>query len=386
MFQHWLPTTVRFAGIATVSLGLGLVGCSQEPVAQSDDAAAETAAEEVAVELPQVVATTSVICDLTEQIAQDTIALTCLMDPGQDPHTYQAKPSDRQAIDEADLVLYDGYDFAPGLIGLVDASSNSAPKVAVYEAAVPEPLMGAGHDHGHDHAEGEAHDHDHAEEEGHDHAEGEAHNHAEGEDHDHDHAEGEAHDHGEGELVADPHIWHSATNNAAITEVIATNLAKVNPDQAEVYDQNAAALTEQFTALDTWIQSQVDTIPASNRNLVTTHDAFRYYADAYGIAVKGALSGLSTEEQPSAATLTGLVDQVKAAQVPAIFAESTTNPDLINTVASNAAVKVAEQPLFVEGPGGAGTAAETTQEMLVANTCTIVNALGGTCDEGDAPI
>jgi len=366
MFQHWFPATVRFAGIATASLGLGLVGCSQEPVAQSDDAASETVAEEVSVELPQVVATTSVICDLTEQIAQDTIALTCLMDPGQDPHTYQAKPSDRQAIDEADLVLYDGYDFAPGLIGLVDASSNSAPKVAVYEAAVPDPLMGAGHDH----AEGEAHDHDH------EHAE----------DHDHDHAEGDAHAHGEEELVADPHIWHNAANNAAIAEVIATNLAKVNPDQAAVYAQNAATLTVQFAELDTWIQTQVDTIPASNRSLVTTHDAFRYYADAYGIDVKGALSGLSTEEQPSAAVLTGLVDQVKEAQVPAIFAESTTNPDLINTVASNAAVKVAEQPLFVEGPGGAGTAAETTQEMLVANTCTIVNALGGTCDEGDAPI
>jgi len=119
---------------------------------------------------------------------------------------------------------------------------------------------------------------------------------------------------------------------------------------------------------------------------VTTHDAFRYYADAYGIDFKGALSGLSIEEQPSAATLTGLVDQVKAAQVPAIFAESTTNPDLINTVASNADVKVAEQPLFVEGPGGAGTAAATTQEMLVSNTCTIVNALGDSCDEGGAPI
>jgi len=394
MFQHWLPATVRFAGIATVSLGLGLVGCSQEPVVQSDDAAAETTTEEVSVELPQVVATTSVICDLTEQIAQDTIALTCLMDPGQDPHTYQAKPSDRQAIDEADLVLYDGYDFAPGLIGLVDASSNSAPKVAVYEAAVTDPLMGAGHDHdhghGHDHAEGEAHDHDHAEGEDHDHdhAEGEAHDHdhEHAEDHDHDHAGGEAHDHGEGELVADPHIWHNAANNAAIAEVIATNLAQVNPDQAEVYEQTVGTLTEQFAELDTWIQTQVDTIPAGNRNLVTTHDAFRYYADAYGIDVKGALSGLSTEEQPSAAMLTGLVDQVKAAQVPAIFAESTTNPDLINTVASNAAVKVAEQPLFVAGPGGDGTAAATTQEMLVANTCTIVNALGGTCDEGDAPI
>jgi len=286
------------------------------------------------------------------------------MDPGQDPHTYQAKPSDRQAIDEADLVLYDGYDFAPGLLGLVNASSNAAPKVAVYEAAVPEPLLGAEHDH--DHAEGEAHDH----------AEGEA----------HDHAEGEAHDHSEEELVADPHIWHSAVNNAAIAAVIATSLAKVNPDQAEIYTQTATTLTDQFTALDTWIQAQVNTIPTGDRKLVTTHDAFRYYADVYGIEVKGALGGLSTEAQPSAATLTDLVDQVKAAQVPAIFAESTTNPDLINTVANNAAVKVAEHPLFVAGPGGPDSPAETTQAMLVVNTCTIVNALGGTCDEGSAPM
>ena len=372
MFYPRLPATAHLAGIATLALGVGLVGCSQEPAAQGDAASSEVAVETASVDLPQVVATTSVICDLTQQIAQGTIELTCLMDPGQDPHTYQAKPSDRQAIDEADLVLYDGYDFAPGLLGLVNASSNAAPKVAVYEAAVPEPLLGAGHDH------------DHAEDEAHDHAEGDAHDHAEGDAH--DRAEGDAHDHSEEELVADPHIWHSAVNNAAIAAVIATSLAKVNPDQAEIYTQTAATLTDQFTALDTWIQAQVDTIPTGDRKLVTTHDAFRYYADAYGIEVKGALGGLSTEAQPSAATLTDLVDQVKAAQVPAIFAESTTNPDLINTVANNAAVKVAEQPLFVAGPGGPDSPAETTQAMLVVNTCTIVNALGGTCDEGSAPM
>ncbi len=368
MFQNWFPTAARFAGMVTVAMGLGLVGCSQEPAAESDPAAAAKPAEEAAIDLPQVVATTSVICDLTAQIAQATIDLTCLMDPGQDPHTYHAQPSDRQAIDEADLVLYDGYDFAPGLIGLVTASRNAAPKIAVYELAVPEPLMGAGHDH--DHGEGEAHDHDAAE----------------GDGHDHDPEEEAAHDPDEGKLLADPHIWHSAANNAAIAEVIAAQLAKVNLDEADRYAQNAAALTEQFADLDRWIQAQVDTIPAGDRKLVTTHDAFRYYADAYGLEVKGALSGLSTAEQPSAGTLTDLVDQVKAAQVPAIFAESTTNPALINTVASNANVKVAANPLFVAGPGGEGTAAETTQAMLMVNTCTIVNALGGTCDVGSAPI
>ena len=384
MMHQWVPNSARVLGVAAVSLTVGLIGCGQSETVETSEAPVEATAT-----LPQVVATTSVLCDLTQQVAADTIALTCLMEPGQDPHTYQARPSDRQAIDDADLVLYDGYNFAPSVSGLVEASSNTAPKVAVFEAAVPDPLMGKGHDHdhaegeAHDHAEGEAHDHDH------DHAEGEAHDHdhAEGEAHDHDHAEGEAHDHGEtADLVPDPHIWHSASNNAAMVEVIATNLAQVNPDQADFYQDNAAQLSAQFTELDGWIQTQVETVPVNNRRLVTTHDSFRYFANAYDFEVKGALSGLSTEEKPSAAALTALVDQVKGATVPAIFAETTTNPDLINTVANDAGVQVAEQPLFVEGPGGPGTAAETTQAMLVANTCTIVNALGGTCDEGDAPI
>lgn len=367
MVQHGLPYIARFAGIAAVTVSLGLVGCSQEQAAQGD----VTPSEEATVALPHVVATTSVLCDLTEQIAQDTIALTCLMEPGQDPHTYQVKPSDRQAIDEADLVLYDGYDFAPSLIGLVEASSNPAPKIAVYESAVPEPLMGEKHDHDHSHAEGEAHDHE---------------DNTAAIEESHDHGEGEIHDSSDEELVVDPHIWHRATNNGAIAQAIATHLAQVNPDQTDLYQGNVVALTEQFAELDAWIQAQVNTIPADHRKLITTHDAFSYYADAYGLEVKGALSGVSTEEQPSARVLTRLIDQVKAAQVPAIFAETTANPDLINTIASSANVNVAERPLFVEGPGGPGTQAETIQAMLVSNTCTIVNALGGTCDEGEAPL
>lgn len=371
----WVPIS-----LAVTLMGVVGVGCSPAPVSQSEStAASESSTTEVTPDRPQVVTTTSVLCDLTQQIAEDTVALTCLLAPGQDPHTYQARPSDRQAIDEADLVLYDGYDFVPGLLGLVDASSNAAPKVAVYEAAVPQPLMGAGHAHDHGDEAKDAHtheDHDH-----HDHGD-EAH--GEGEPEPHDHAGDDQH--ADGELVADPHIWHRAVNNAAIAEVIGTHLTDVNPDQADVYAANVAILVEQFAALETWIQAQVETIPADNRKLVTTHDAFRYYADAYGMEVKGALSGLSTDTQPAAQTMTRLVDQIKSSNVPAIFAESTTNLDLIQTLANNATVKVAEQPLLVEGPSGEGTPAPTTQAMLVTNTCTIVNALGGQCQDEQAPL
>ncbi len=281
-------------------------------------------------------------------------------------------------------MLYGGYDSAPSLIGMVEASSNPAPKVAVYKAAVTEPLMwaGVGHDHGHS-EETHADEHGHGEE-----GDADEHDHSSEEMHADEHGHGEKEhvaDHGDQEkaLIADPHILHSAVNNGAIANVIANQLANVNPEQAAFYQDNAAALAAQFVELDTWIQTQVETIPVSDRKLVPTHDAFRYFADAYTLEVKGALSVLSTEEQPSAADLISLVDQVKDAKVPAIFAESSINPDLIKTVASNAGVEVAQQPLLVEGPSNND---ETMQTMLVLNTCTIVNALGGTCDDESAPI
>ncbi|NEZ56373.1 metal ABC transporter substrate-binding protein [Adonisia turfae] len=370
----------KLGWIASVSMLVGLVGCAQ-PATQNDTAASGDNTT-TAVNLPQVVATTSVLCDLTQQIAQDTVALTCLMEPGQDPHTYAAAPSDRKAIDEADLVLYDGYGFAPQLIAMVEASTNTAPKVAVYEQAVPNPLLADPHDHDHGHGKEDHGEETHADhgEENHDH---EAHaDHGE-ENHGHEtHAEGTDKE----ELVADPHIWHNALNTSNITEVIADQLQQINPDQADLYGQNAALLTTQFAELHTWIEAQVTTIPASNRKLVTTHEAFNYFADAYGLELEAALSGINTETSPSASRVADLVDDVKTLGVPAIFAETTSNTQLIETLAKNANVKVAPNPLFVEGPGGPGTRAETMQAMLVSNTCTVVNALGGTCVEADAPL
>lgn len=352
-------------------LSLGLIGCS------GDDAAVTVPAGDAAVvqaDAPVVVATTSVICDLTQQIAETTVALTCLLEPGIDPHTYQVKPSDRQAIEQADLILYDGYDAAPRLIAMVEDSTTDAERVAVYEEAVPNPLMGAAHDH--DHGAKATHD------EGDDHGAEAAHDHA----HDHDSGDDYAYDATAVELVPDPHVWHSANHNGAMVKVIAASLAQVNPNQANLYAENASRLASQFVELDTWIQTQVATVPASQRQLVTTHEAFGYFADAYGFEVKGALSGLSTDEKPTPGALTALVDQVKEAQVPAIFAENTTNPQLIEAVAKDAGVTVADQPLYVEGPGEPGSAAETVQAMLVANTCTVVDALGGSCDRASAPL
>ena len=118
---------------------------------------------------PQVVASYSVLCDLTEQIAADTVDVTCLIEAGEDPHVYSATPSDRRAIESADLVLYGGYGFEPDIIQMVESTDGNTPVVAVSEVAVTDPLLGEAHDHGsHGHDEHDDHGHDDHDEHDHD--------------------------------------------------------------------------------------------------------------------------------------------------------------------------------------------------------------------------
>jgi manganese/iron transport system substrate-binding protein len=345
----WKTTVLCF----TVGL---LTSCATATDTRPEGAATNAASPVATTKAPKVVATTSVICDLTKRIAEATIQLTCIGNPGQDPHVYQPTPGDRKAIEEADLVLYGGYDFEPNLIKVVQATSSQAPKVAVHEQAVTQPLMGV-HDHGHgDHSD---HDHDH------DHS------------HDHDHGDKAKADQAE-EKVADPHVWHDARNGMKMAETIATSLKKVAPTEAETYDRNAQKLKQELQQLDAWIRSQIATIPANQRKLITTHDALGYFSEAYGIPVEGALQGISTNEKPTAARIKELVEQIRTTQVPTIFAEQTVNPKLIETVAREANVSVSQRRLFADGLGEPGSGAETYDKMLIANTRTIVEGLGGT--------
>jgi len=274
---------------------------------------------------PLVVATNTVTCGLTKAIAGDTIDLKCLIDPGSDPHVYQPKPEDSKAIERAKLILYAGYNFEPALIKLIKATPNSAPKVAVDEVAVSQPQQ--------------------FEE--------------------------------DGKTVNDPHVWHNARNGIAIAQVISQELIKVAPSNTAVYTHKTEKLTNEIGQIDTWIKAQIATIPPQQRKLVTTHDAFGYYAKAYSIPIEGALGGISTEEAPTATRVGALVKDIRKSGVPTIFAEVTINPKLIQAVAREAKVKVAKQELFGDGLGEKGSEGDTYQKMLISNTCTIVQGLDG---------
>ena len=380
-----LLSKLTAVSMVPLSLLLGMASCTQPDGTQSSADSSGSGTDSASG--LQVVASYSVLCDMAEQIAQSTVDLTCLIDAGQDPHAYSATPADRRAIEEADLVLYGGYDFEPEIIQMIEATDTPAPKVAVSEVAVSAPLLGEAHDHD-DHAEGEAHSEDEH------HAEGEAHSedehHAEGEAHSEDehHAEGEAHSedehHAEGELVSDPHVWHDAENGVAMVQEIQAQLSELSPENAELYASNAEAAIAQIEQLDTWIQTQVETIPATSRTLISTHDALGYYANAYGIELEPALDSFSSEVRPSAENIKELTKVVESKAVPSIFVESTSNPGLIETVSRETDIAVSEDPIYADGLGEAGTSAATYQGMLVTNTCNIVNGLGGTCDQAAA--
>jgi manganese/iron transport system substrate-binding protein len=294
----------------------------------------------------KVVVSSNVLCDLTQRIAQDSIDLTCLIKPGQDAHSYQVTPDDRKAIESANLIFYSGYNFEPAIIQLAQAAPSSITKVAVGELAVPQPLMGEDHDH-----------------EGHD-PEAQV-------------APAAGAKPETAATEADPHIWHNAQNGRAMVTTIQQQLTQASPSNAARYANNAKVISDRLASLDRWIKGAIATIPANSRKLITTHDALGYYGAAYNIPIEGALQGLSTAEQPTPTRVKALVDSVKAAQVPAIFAEVSVNPALIKTVAQDAKVKLAEPELFADGLGAPGSGAETYEQMLIRNTTTIVTNLGG---------
>jgi manganese/iron transport system substrate-binding protein len=273
---------------------------------------------------PRVVATSTVIADLTQEVAGDEIQLSGILKPGTDPHVYEPVPADSRVLEEANLILYNGYNLEPGLIKLMNASGGKARKIPVGEVVKSLQL-----------------------------------------------------DKGKGEIVPDPHVWGSAENAIAMTNAIRDALIELSPEDKDKFTQKASQLTSELKQLHSWINQQIQTIPADKRKLVTTHDAFQYYGRAYGIAIAGTLIGISTEEQPSAQTVQRLVESIKKIGVPAIFSETTINPALIKTVAQEAGVKLAPNQLYSDSIGAKGSNGDSYIKMMEANTRSIVEALGG---------
>jgi zinc/manganese transport system substrate-binding protein len=270
-----------------------------------------------------VVATFSILGDLVQAVAGDNIQLHTLVGPDGDTHTYEPIPADGVALAQANLIFENGLGFEIWLDKLYTAAGSKARRVMVTTGVTPGKIAI-----------------------------------------------------GDTAGETDPHAWQDVTYSMGMVNIVRATLAAQDPAHAAMYQANAAGYLKQLQDLDGYVQRQSNSLPAERRKLVTNHDALGYFAKRYGYQVIGdVLGSVSTEaSQPSAAEIAKLIDEIKSANVPAIFTENVENSAVINQVAQEAGVKVGP-PLYTDALGKPGTTGDSYLKMMRYNVDTIVAAL-----------
>lgn len=303
-----------------------------------------------------VVVSFSVLADIVEQVGGDRVSVTSLVPVGGDAHTFDPSPDQIAAIADADLIVEAGDDFEPWLDDLVEASGSDAPRYEAFGAAIShdESEHDATHDdHDADDRDDEADDHDH-----------------DGDDHVDD---GDHHEHGD-----EVHVWLDVENTIHTVTHLAETLAGIDPDHTDTYTANAEAYIAELEELDAYIEEQTDTLPAERRQLITTHQSFGAFADAYDYEIAGVLlTSHSTEGADApAGHVAELVRIIEERGIPAVFPDTPGGADMLEPLANEAGVEIAPS-LYVDTLGEDGSGAETYVDMMRHNVDTIVSALGG---------
>lgn len=298
--------------------------------------------------LPRVVATYSILGDMVQNVGGEEIELNTLVGPGGDAHTFEPSPSDQATLSEADLLFENGLEFEPWLDDLYESSGSGATRVVVTENI--EPLAAGEGEHGGEES-GEPEGGEEHEEEGGRHGEEE---------------------HGE----YDPHVWHDVRNAAVMVGPIRDALSEADPENAGTYEENAGRYVAELEELDAEVAGVVEAVPEERRVLFTSHDTFGYFAERHGFEVDTALGSVSTEaSDPSAGETAGLVEEVRASGVPAIFAENVSNLAIMERIADEAGVQLAP-PLYTDALGEPGGEGATYVALERYNARTIAEALG----------
>lgn len=284
-----------------------------------------------AAEKLKVVASFSILGDMTARVGGDGIELATLVGPGGDAHVFEPKPTDAEVVSKAELMIVNGLGFEGWLDRLVEASGSKA-RIVVATRGVETIKPAEGH--------GEA-----------------------------EHAE-TGHDHGD----LDPHAWQSVRNAITYVSNIAQALCDADQANCETYKANGAAYTSELEALDAEIRAAVDALPMDRRTVITGHDAFGYFAHAYGVTFL-APEGVSTESEASAADVAKLIEQIQEKKAGALFVESISDPRLIEQIGNDTGVTVGGT-LYSDALSDAAGPAPTYVGMMRYNARTLTKALG----------
>ena len=266
-----------------------------------------------------VLASTTFLADIAQNVAGDRVKVESLLPIGADPHSYQAAPSDVAKIEESKVLILNGLEYENFIRPLLE---NAGGKRLVIEATAGlNPKVNTGNEHG-----------------------------------------------------VDPHMWLDPNLVITYVENIRNGLSQADPTGAEIYKANADAYIAQLKELNAWIVEQVSTIPADRRLLVTNHESLGYFAEHYGFKVTGSvIPSFSSNAAPSAQEMASLIDAIKGLNAPAIFLDTADNDALAKQIADETGVMIIGD-LHLESLTD-GAPAATYLNMMKYNVSKIVEAL-----------
>ena len=236
----------------------------------------------------KVVATFSILGDLVRNVGGDRVEVATLVGPNSDAHVFSPTPGDARTLGAATVVFVNGLGLEGWMTRLVQASGSKAPTVVASRGIKPRKMEDE-HQHGH--------------------------------------------------LVTDPHAWQSIANAKIYVANIREALSKVDPAGQSVYQANAKAYLLKLDALEKEVKAAIAKIPADRRRIITTHDAFGYFADSYGMEFISP-EGVSTDAEPSAKDVAKIIAQVRKQKIPAVFMENISDPRLMQQIAKETGAKI----------------------------------------------
>jgi manganese/zinc/iron transport system substrate-binding protein len=274
----------------------------------------------------RVVTTIGMITDIVQVVGGERVQVTGLMGPGVDPHLYKASEGDVIRMAEADLVFYNGLHLEAKVAEVLEKMEGRIKTVAVTDDIDRSALLAPP----------------------------------------------------EFEGAYDPHVWFDVTLWMKAVEEVRDTLIEVDPEHADLYHANADNYLTELNELHGYVKAQAERVPPEQRVLITAHDAFNYFGQAYDFEVRG-LQGISTASEAGTADVQALAEFINERKIPAVFVESSVSPRTIEAVqaavrAKGFQVEIGGE-LFSDAMGNPGTPEGTYTGMVRHNIDTIVSSL-----------
>ncbi|MRT13465.1 metal ABC transporter substrate-binding protein [Enterobacteriaceae bacterium RIT711] len=266
-----------------------------------------------------VVASFTVLADMAKQVGGEHVTVKSLVGPDGDPHSFEPSPQDSVALSKADVVIVSGLGMEGWMDRLVSASGYKGKVIVASEGISTRKMMD------------------------------------------------------DGKQITDPHAWNSAENGAIYAQNITRALVAADPQDAAAINDSGSEYVTRLKLLDSWAKTRFEAIPKSKRKVLTSHDAFGYFGQEYGVTFLAPV-GFSTEAEANASDVAGLIKQLKEQHIKTYFIENQTDPRLVKQIAAASDAQPGGE-LYPEALSAANGPASTYEMAFKHNVDTIANSM-----------